>query len=361
MKKQKAKLVSKELPRNKQQPAWLMPEMRKEDNVSGRETSSSWLWPSGAPVFVAQASTRALRQRKAAVYSATRKPIRSTKPITPPGIDVLASHTNAQQREEPAQKPRNSESIKVPVKTLSPDVAHPPEVPPICKEPAGLRRAAEPQSPAEPEQFRATARPAQPIRANRKEILAGRFSRIWNAHLSHPAYGLSYLWEGYFALEKGAVLNLEVGSGCVTALVDSRGTEQVQLNFTAVDPVSWQALVHKCGASYEGWVALLTGKIHMEDIYKFYADSAGLIPLRREIVTKCTCLMSTAKECVHITTTLLAIGAWLQAHPLDLLTLRCAKRDVLFQLGRRLRGDDPLVSSAFTEDRVKEIFGLSSS
>ena len=203
--------------------------------------------------------------------------------------------------------------------------------------------------------------PRQPVHATRDAVMAGKISRVWNARLNKPDYGLSYSWESYLALQNKAVLDLQISPGVATAIVDYKGEAEVTIKVSPIADMRWRDLVSKCGLSCESWVTLLAGNITFEDIRKFYVDSDGLIPSGDEVRTHCTCPMSMEHGCVHATTALYALGAWFQDHPLDLLTLRSANREVLFARSRLLRGEDRVGIQGYTDRRLVELFGISES
>ena len=198
----------------------------------------------------------------------------------------------------------------------------------------------------------------RPVWATQEAIRSGKISRVWNARLNKPDYGLSYSWESYQALQNKAVLDIKIEQGRATAIVDYKGEAQVNIEFSPVDDMHWRDLVDRCGLNCEGWVTLLAGNITFEDIRKFYIDPAGLVPSGREVRTTCTCPMSMEHGCVHATTALYALGAWLQDHPLDLLTLRSANREVLFARSRKLRGEDRIGIPGFTDRKLIELFNV---
>ena len=287
--------------------------------------ASNWLWAKGEPLFVSKKTERRGRKPKEALRTrsaAGPAPLRASVPPQPETQDSLESAPPQTATEEYAareaeQKHRTEEKPAVE----------------LTKEP-------------------------QPVKATREELSAGKLSRVWNARLMRPDYALSHLWEGYFALQNGAVLDLQVSPGKAFARVDYEGEAEVEIDFSPVELKQWEALVAKCGISREGWVTLLTGNIVFEDIRRFYVDPQGLIPSKREVAQHCTCALATPQGCVHSTTTLLALGAWLQAHPLDLLTLRSAKREVLFEKSALLRGERRIGESAYESRRLEKIFGL---
>ena len=198
----------------------------------------------------------------------------------------------------------------------------------------------------------------RPIWATQEVIRSGKISRVWNARLNKPDYGLSYSWESYQALQNKAVLDIKIEQGRATAIVDYKGEAQVNIEFSPVEDMHWRDLVDRCGLNCEGWVTLLAGNITFEDIRKFYIDPAGLVPSGREVRTTCTCPMSMEHGCVHATTALYALGVWLQDHPLDLLTLRSANREVLFVRSRKLRGEDRIGIPGFTDRKLIELFNV---
>lgn len=214
-----------------------------------------------------------------------------------------------------------------------------------------------PAKPTLTERLQQLGHPAKPIRSSRLALNTGQFSRSWTIPLIQHAQSALYLSEGYSALEQGAVLDLAVQLGTATALISAQGAEEVKIEFDAIEPERWIRLVERCGENCESWAALLAGYISYQDIQRFYEDPQGLVPSKEQIHTSCSC-NAPSHACLHSTTALIAIGAWLEVDPLDLCMLRGADKDVIHRRAIRFQGKSPGLRSDSLNHELEKLFHL---
>ena len=131
------------------------------------------------------------------------------------------------------------------------------------------------------------------------------------------------LERGRSYVRSGAVIDLQIASGKVTALVIGSGRNPYEVAIT-IKPMAkdkWNELVKRSAGKISSLMALAQGKLPSELLTDFCNPETGLFPKPREIHFDCSC-PDGASCCKHVAAVLYGIGARLDVEPSLFFTLR---------------------------------------
>ncbi|MCQ2395512.1 MAG: SWIM zinc finger family protein [Kiritimatiellae bacterium] len=131
------------------------------------------------------------------------------------------------------------------------------------------------------------------------------------------------LERGRSYVRSGAVIDLQIASGKVTALVIGSGRNPYEVVITIKPMVKgrWDELVKRSAGKISSLMALAQGKLPSELLQDFCNPETGLFPKPREIQFDCSC-PDGANCCKHVAAVLYGIGARLDVDPTLFFTLR---------------------------------------
>jgi uncharacterized Zn finger protein len=119
----------------------------------------------------------------------------------------------------------------------------------------------------------------------------------------------------------GLVLDLQVGPGCVTALVSGTRVYEVRVAVDTLPRTRWRAVCRDVSGAIDSVIELLQGRLSDRVMARLCAEGTGLFPSPKEIRLSCTC-PDWADMCKHVAAVLYGIGARLDREPALLFTLR---------------------------------------
>jgi uncharacterized Zn finger protein len=149
------------------------------------------------------------------------------------------------------------------------------------------------------------------------------WGKAWNKNLeSYPEYA-SRSGRGRSSVGSGAILDLQVSAGEITALVQGSRAKpyQVLIRIQKLNKNTWNMVTSACEGKLGSIEELLVGKFPKAIEEAFMQPKTGLFPSPREIEFECTC-PDWASMCKHIAATLYGIGARLDEDPTLFFTLR---------------------------------------
>ncbi|MBI5556248.1 MAG: hypothetical protein HY885_01265 [Deltaproteobacteria bacterium] len=151
------------------------------------------------------------------------------------------------------------------------------------------------------------------------------WGKAWNKNLERYADYSNRIGRGKSYVRHGAVLDLRIEGGKVSALVQGSRAKpyEVVIRIAPVKKGNWDHIRKECQGELRSLADLLAGKFPktLGDI--FLADGKGLFPTPQEISFSCSC-PDWASMCKHVAATLYGIGARLDEDPLLFFTLRQA-------------------------------------
>jgi uncharacterized Zn finger protein len=149
------------------------------------------------------------------------------------------------------------------------------------------------------------------------------WAKSWNDNLERYADYDNRIGRGRSYLRHGAVLDLKITPGKVTALVMGTAANPYEITIT-IQPVSsnqWQTIKKQCQGHLKSLQDLLAGKFPKTLAEIFFTQDNGLFPTPKAIRFHCSCPDS-ASMCKHIAAALYGIGARFDEDPSLFFTLR---------------------------------------
>lgn len=121
----------------------------------------------------------------------------------------------------------------------------------------------------------------------------------------------------------GAVIDLQITTGNVTALVAGSGSQpyKIKIEIQPLGKTRWEALKKKCVGKISSLLALAQGKLPPDILAEFCNREGGLFPSPKEIKTDCSC-PDWADLCKHLAAVMYGIGAQLDENPKLFFILR---------------------------------------
>lgn len=204
-------------------------------------------------------------------------------------------------------------------------------------------------------QLRKTNPDIQPVIINGKSVASTWWGKAWNDNLERYADYQNRIERGRSYVRNGAVLDLRITRGNVTALVQGTAGKPYRIEI-AIKPLGirpWKAIKSAVAGKLESAQKLLAGQFpeDLRDI--FTAKNHGLFPSPGEIVFTCSC-PDWARMCKHVAATLYGIGARLDENPELFFTLRNIAMDELIAQAIQDTVGEMLRETTSTSSRVLE-------
>ncbi|MDW7771638.1 MAG: hypothetical protein SCH71_01990 [Desulfobulbaceae bacterium] len=186
------------------------------------------------------------------------------------------------------------------------------------------------------------------------------WGKSWNRNLERYADYSNRIGRGKSYVRHGAVLDLKIKGGRVTALVQGTRAKpyEVVVHIAPVKKANWDHIRKLCQGELRSLADLLSGKFPkgLGDI--FLSEGKGLFPTPKEISFDCSC-PDWASMCKHVAATLYGIGARLDENPLLFFTLRQADTEELVARAVQGKTGDLLARAGRKSSRVIDDADLS--
>jgi len=181
----------------------------------------------------------------------------------------------------------------------------------------------------------------RPVVIEGKSLARNWWGKSWNKNLERYADYSNRIGRGRSYVRHGAVLDLQIKTGRITALVQGSAAQpyKVVIKIEAVKPAAWQAIKRRCGGQLKSMQDLLAGKFPKALGEIFFHKDKGLFPSPQAIKFDCSC-PDWASMCKHVAATLYGVGARLDQEPALFFKLRGADTaDLIAQAVRDKTGD----------------------
>lgn len=186
------------------------------------------------------------------------------------------------------------------------------------------------------------------------------WGKSWNRNLERYADYSNRIGRGKSYVRHGAVLDLKIEGGQVTALVQGTRAKpyEVVIRISPVKKVNWDQIRKQCQGELRSLPDLLVGKFPKALGEIFLAEGKGLFPTPKEICFDCSC-PDWASMCKHVAAALYGIGSRLDEDPLLFFTLRQADTEELVARAVQEKKGDLLARADRKSSRVMEEADLS--
>jgi uncharacterized Zn finger protein len=129
-------------------------------------------------------------------------------------------------------------------------------------------------------------------------------------------------------VRSGCVVDLQISSGSVRALVSGSRLYTVEVKVSPIPRLRWKAVCSDCAGAIDSIVELLESRFSKSTMERFCQQKTGLFPTPTEMKFDCSCPDS-ARMCKHVAAVLYGIGARLDEKPELLFTLRNVNQEDL--------------------------------
>ena len=187
------------------------------------------------------------------------------------------------------------------------------------------------------------------------------WGKSWNVNLESYSDYSNRIGRGRSYVRHGAVLDLKMSEGKISALVQGSAARpyQVTIIIQAMSKSIWEALTNDCAGKIDSMQELIEGKFPKALSELFTAKGKGLFPVPKEISLKCSCPDS-ANMCKHVAAVLYGVGARLDDDPSLFFVLRNVKIDDLISETISKKAQTLLEKSKVKSRRVIEDSDISS-
>jgi uncharacterized Zn finger protein len=208
---------------------------------------------------------------------------------------------------------------------------------------------------AKPGKSRASAR--APVRVEGRTIARSFWGRAWCTHIESYSDYDNRLGRGRSYLYAGAVLDLQVGVGVVTAQVQGSALYKQTIEVEVLKPKQRASLVELAAGKIDSLVALLRGQMPPALITAMTDQVHGVFPSSRQIRMRCSC-PDVATLCKHLAAVLYGIGARLDSSPELLFRLRGLAVEDLVQSGAAALAVPEIAAQSRATGDLAAMFGI---
>ncbi len=162
-----------------------------------------------------------------------------------------------------------------------------------------------------------------PITIEGNRIANTWWGKAWNRNLESYADFSNRIARGRSYVKNGFVLDLQITTGSVTALVSGSQASpyKVKISIAKLSSDSWSRICEEVGGRFDGVGELLNGKFPRSFDEVLCNKEYGLFPAPESIDFGCTC-PDWASMCKHVAASLYGVGARLDQDPALLFELR---------------------------------------
>ncbi len=160
-----------------------------------------------------------------------------------------------------------------------------------------------------------------PVEIAGRKITTTFWGNAWCENLEAYSDFANRLPRGRTYVRNGSVIDLQIETGRVRALVNGSDIYEVDITFKALTKKRWTDIKSQCSGQIGSLVELLKGSISKGVMEIVTRKGQGLFPTPQEISLSCSC-PDWATMCKHVAAVLYGVGAHLDHRPELLFTLR---------------------------------------
>ncbi len=179
----------------------------------------------------------------------------------------------------------------------------------------------------------------------------------WCDHMESFSDFASRLPKGKSYVRNGAIIDLQVLPGRITAKVVGTETYDVDCRIERLPANQWADIKKRCGGQIGSVVELLQGKLSSSVMSVVTDAKAGLFPGPREIRLGCTC-PDFAHLCKHVAAALYGVGIRLDDEPELLFKLRGVDSVELIDAATTEPAADGTGRATLSHDQLADVFGI---
>ena len=204
-----------------------------------------------------------------------------------------------------------------------------------------------------------------PVVINGRKLARTWWGKAWNDNLERYSDYANRIGRGRSYVRHGAILDLKIASGKITALV--QGSEKkpyiIDITIQAMDKLTWKTITKACEGKIDSLQELLDGKFPKTLSELFMEKGKGLFPAPKQISLKCSC-PDWAVMCKHVAAALYGVGVRLDEDPKLFFALRDVNIEELVSTAIAEKSETLLKKSArkssrvLDNDNISAMFGI---
>lgn len=167
----------------------------------------------------------------------------------------------------------------------------------------------------------------------------------------------SRLPRGRSYVRQGAVIDLQIEKGKITARVQGSELYEININITELPADKWKKIKKSCAGKIGSLINLIQGKLSPEIIAFLCRKDEGLFPSPKEIKLICNC-PDWADLCKHLAAVLYGVGSRLDTQPELFFLLRGVDQNELFSADFASNLVDSSAASAISTEDLGSMFGI---
>jgi uncharacterized Zn finger protein len=210
------------------------------------------------------------------------------------------------------------------------------------------------------EKLRKKGHLVSPVKVEGRAIAKTFWGKAWCENLERYSDFENRLPRGRTYVRNGSVIDLQITSGEVKALVSGSEIYEIAVKITPVTKARWKSICKDCAGAIDSLVELLQGRLSNSVMERICREKTGLFPSPNEIQLSCSC-PDWASMCKHVAAVLYGIGARLDQQPELLFRLhQLDEKELIAKAGAGLplakKGAVP--GKILRGDDLSELFGL---
>jgi uncharacterized Zn finger protein len=164
-----------------------------------------------------------------------------------------------------------------------------------------------------------TLAPIGPLEGSK--IVRTFWGKAWCENLQSYSDYANRLSRGRSYVRHGAVVDLQIAAGRITALVSGSSLYQTTIAIQPLEPRRWKDLTARCTGQIDSLIDLLKGDLSPPIMEIVTHRQHGLFPAPPQIRLDCSC-PDFADMCKHVAAVLFGVGVRFDESPALLFTLR---------------------------------------
>ena len=221
---------------------------------------------------------------------------------------------------------------------------------------AARRRRAE----REMAKLRKKGHPVSPVVIEGRTIARTFWGKAWCDNLERYSDYANRLPRGRTYVRNRSLVDLQIDSGEVKALVSGSEIYKVAVKISPVPKARWSSICKDCAGAIDSLVELVRGRFSRGVMERICRQRTGLFPSPVEIKLSCSC-PDWAAMCKHVAAALYGIGARLDEQPELLFKLReVDEKELIARAGKRvpLARKGPAAEKVLDGGDLSALFGL---
>lgn len=201
-------------------------------------------------------------------------------------------------------------------------------------------------------------RPMSPVAIDGRDIARSFWGKAWCKNLESYRDYENRLPRGRSYVRNGAVLDLDVAAGKITALVSGSALYKVAIAIKPLAPKHWSQIKAQCAGNVGSIIELLQGQLSERVMQVITHREDGLFPKPREIQMECSC-PDWATMCKHVAAVMYGVGARLDQQPELLFKLRDVDHTELIAQAAELAVNRKASGrKTLADDVLGDVFGI---